>query len=54
MNENKSGVRMIDAEDLSWCIASLTHEDVQNYISTHEHVTLVPTELVLELIDKAE
>lgn len=50
--ENKiAGVRMIDAEDLSWQLAELTSEDTAKYEREHEHVTLVPLELVLEIIE---
>lgn len=50
--ENKTaGVRMIDAEDLSWKLAELTSEDISKYEREHEHVTLVPLELVLDIIE---
>ena len=56
-NNNKqqaAGTRLIDAEDLSWQISSITLHDVTEYIATHETSQLVPISMILEMIDKAE
>ena len=51
MKETVAGVRMIDAEDLSWQLAEITKERVVQYMQTHDNVTMMPLEMVLEIID---
>ena len=52
--ETVAGVRMIDAEDLSWQLAEITKERVVKYMHTHNNVTMVPLEMVLEIIDNTK
>lgn len=55
MKEQKiAGVRMIDAEDLSWKLAEITKERAFKYMRTHDNVTMVPLEMVLEIIDNTK
>ena len=54
-NKNQiAGTRLIDAEDFSWQLASLTSHDVNAYTATHEASQLVPISLVLEMLDRAK
>ena len=52
--ETKAGVRMIDAEDLSWQLAEITKERAVQYMQTHDNITMVPLEMVLEIIDNTK
>ena len=52
--ETVAGVRMIDAEDLSWQLAEITKERVVKYMHTHNNVTMVALEMVLEIIDNTK
>lgn len=52
--QQTAGVRLIDAEDFAWQLASLTSHDVNVYTATHEASQLVPISLVLEMLDRAK
>ena len=52
--ETEAGVRMIDAEDLSWQLAEITNERVVQYMRTHDNVTMVPLDMVLEIIENTK
>lgn len=56
MNEQNqaAGTRLIDAEDLAWQLAEITKERVVQYMKTHENVTMVPLEMVIEIIDNTK
>ena len=51
--ETVAGVRMIDAEDLSWQLSEITKDRVVQYMHTHDNVTMVPLELILEIIESS-
>lgn len=49
-----AGCKMIDAENLAWEITEIDATQVSDYVKSHESVTMIPLELVLEIIDRQE
>lgn len=51
-----AGQKIIDGEALSWELADIDDNKVVEYMNKHqsEQIHMVPIELVLEIVDKAE